>query len=151
MDAASVCRSIETSRRREALSFTHHREVAALSVDQQDNLLDRAEKYGHSTRSIREEAARLRAPALHSEPVDSGGPTITHLHASLEPAEPMQTMRADDFANAILEGAIKDIQMLENRFQHIPFLKDGLADLRRQASARLKPAPAKNSGIRVVK
>jgi N6-adenosine-specific RNA methylase IME4 len=43
-DAASVCRAFETSRRREVLSFQHHREVAALPLDVADGLLDWAEE-----------------------------------------------------------------------------------------------------------
>lgn len=38
----SVARSIETSRRREVLSFTHHVEVAGLPVEEQEFWLDRA-------------------------------------------------------------------------------------------------------------
>jgi uncharacterized protein (UPF0335 family) len=65
-DAASVCKALETSRRREALSFTHHREVAALPVKQQEILLDRAEAEGMSTRKLRAEVAQTRA-AIHSQ------------------------------------------------------------------------------------
>lgn len=43
-DAAYVCRQFETSRRREVLSFTHHREVAALPKRQADTLLDWCEQ-----------------------------------------------------------------------------------------------------------
>jgi hypothetical protein len=43
-DAASVCRKFETSRRREVLSFNHHREVAALPPDEADALLDSCEE-----------------------------------------------------------------------------------------------------------
>jgi hypothetical protein len=35
-----VCRKFETSRRREDLTFNHHREVAALAPDEADALLD---------------------------------------------------------------------------------------------------------------
>jgi hypothetical protein len=40
MDAASVSRAFETSRRREDLSFKHHAEVAALPPDEADALRD---------------------------------------------------------------------------------------------------------------
>lgn len=39
-DAAWVCQKFETSRRREVLSFRHHKEVAALPTEWQDELLD---------------------------------------------------------------------------------------------------------------
>jgi hypothetical protein len=45
-DAGLVCRKITTSRRREVLTFSHHGEVAALPVKQQDKWLNRAEKAG---------------------------------------------------------------------------------------------------------
>jgi len=42
MNAASVCRSFETSRRREVLSFKHHAEVASLPKSEADRLLTAA-------------------------------------------------------------------------------------------------------------
>ncbi len=51
-DAANVCRKFESKRRR-LLSFTHHREVAALSPEEQDRLLDRAEAEGLSVMKLR--------------------------------------------------------------------------------------------------
>lgn len=56
MDAASVARAFTTSRRREVLSFGHHREVASLPPDQADAFLDWAEESaanGDRPRSIR--------------------------------------------------------------------------------------------------
>ena len=53
MNAASVARSIETSRRREVLSFSHHKEVAALEPDAQDEFLSAAEEKDMSTRELR--------------------------------------------------------------------------------------------------
>jgi hypothetical protein len=43
-DAAFVCRKFETSRRREVLSFQHHREVASLPPAEADALLDWCEE-----------------------------------------------------------------------------------------------------------
>jgi hypothetical protein len=40
MGAAWVCGQFETSRRREVLSFIHHREVAGLAPTDADRLLD---------------------------------------------------------------------------------------------------------------
>src|SRR5262249_15679891 len=42
--AASVCHKFETSRRREALSFNHYREVAAFPAAEADALLDWCEE-----------------------------------------------------------------------------------------------------------
>lgn len=51
---ASVCNAFESSRRRENLGFTHHREVWSLEPEQQDELLDRAESEGLSCAKLRE-------------------------------------------------------------------------------------------------
>lgn len=64
-DMASVCRSFETSRRREALSFTHHREVAALPPEKADELLTRAETESLSTRDLRVEVVKVRTALGH--------------------------------------------------------------------------------------
>lgn len=65
-DMASVCRAFETSRRREHLSFTHHREVASLAPEVADSLLERAERDGWSTRDIRAEATVRRPERVAS-------------------------------------------------------------------------------------
>lgn len=53
MNCAAVSRSFETSRRREVLSYSHHVEVASLPPDEADELLDKAEREGLSTREVR--------------------------------------------------------------------------------------------------
>jgi hypothetical protein len=45
---AAVCRAFEISRKRDALSFSHHETVAALPPAEQDRLFDRAEREGWS-------------------------------------------------------------------------------------------------------
>jgi hypothetical protein len=55
---AWVARRFKLSRRRDTLSFQHHAEVAALSPEQQDLWLDRAENEGWSRSELRR---RLRA------------------------------------------------------------------------------------------
>ena len=61
MDAAMVCRSFETSRRREALSFTHHAEVIGRPAKEADRPLDWCEETiattgrPRSTRDLRKE------------------------------------------------------------------------------------------------
>lgn len=65
MSTASVCRAFETSRRREVLSFSHHREVAALPPEEADTLLERAEKERLSTRELRVEAMKRRVALGH--------------------------------------------------------------------------------------
>src|ERR1035437_5874421 len=57
-----VCRKFETSRRREDLTFKHHREVAALPPDEAEALLDWCEETPNprSTRELRGEVHRRR-------------------------------------------------------------------------------------------
>lgn len=50
---AWVSRKIEPERRRDALSFQHHAEVAALPADQQDAWLSQAEECGWSVAELR--------------------------------------------------------------------------------------------------
>ena len=59
MGAGSVSRAFgETLRRRKVLSFAHHREVMALSADDQDELLDAAAAEGWSSRELRAEVGQ---------------------------------------------------------------------------------------------
>ena len=61
---AMVARAFETSRRRDVLSFSHHREVASLSPAEADQLLDWAEeprRNGGKPRSTRELRSQVRS------------------------------------------------------------------------------------------
>lgn len=67
----SVARKVEASRRREALSWTHHAEVAALPPAKQDEWLSRAEDEGLSHRRLRaalRDAMPAKKPAPDPEP-----------------------------------------------------------------------------------
>ena len=52
---------VDNSRRREELSWSHHREVAALPPAEADELLGLAEREGLSTRELRAEVSRRKA------------------------------------------------------------------------------------------
>lgn len=59
----------ESSRRRDDLTWAHHREVAALPPAKADELLDLAEREDLSTRDLRQEVRRIRDDApLHVDP-----------------------------------------------------------------------------------
>ena len=58
MDAGWVSRQIETSRRREVLSWSHHKEVAALEPDEQDEFLDKAIDEGWTRNELRTHVRR---------------------------------------------------------------------------------------------
>jgi hypothetical protein len=61
-DCAMVTRAfLETSRRREVLSFSHHREVASLPPSEADLLLDEAEADGLTMRALRERVRQVKA------------------------------------------------------------------------------------------
>ncbi len=66
-DCAWVAGTYNPSRRRENLTFQHHREVAALHEQEADHLLDRAEAEGLSTRQLRVMARRVRARITSSD------------------------------------------------------------------------------------
>lgn len=59
-DLCWVAERIPPARRREKLSWSHHREVAALEPAHQDRLLARAEKEGWTKSRLREAAQKLK-------------------------------------------------------------------------------------------
>ncbi len=69
-NVASVCRSFETSRRRDLLSFSHHAAVASLPPDQADELLERAERDGWNVNDLRAEAAACKPERIKGLPAD---------------------------------------------------------------------------------
>lgn len=72
MNAAWVCRKIETSRRREVLSFSLHAEVAGQPQEIQDLILDAAVEYGWTQKEIRK-AVKDKSGGLKSA-LDKGDP-----------------------------------------------------------------------------
>lgn len=109
MNLAAVARSFETSRRREALTFTHHAEVAILPAAEADELLSRAERERWSTRELRHAAQALKgandsgaaAEAEHDNPPSRPVPpqtTRANLTSAyemvMEFAEALQQLRA---------------------------------------------------------
>lgn len=59
-DVGMVCAKFETSRRREALSFTHHREVCGLPAIDADKVLDWAEANSASVKATRAKVQEVR-------------------------------------------------------------------------------------------
>nr|WP_241265776.1 LmbU family transcriptional regulator [Streptomyces boncukensis] len=58
---AWVSRRFDIGRRRAALSFQHHAELASLPVEQQEHWLDQAEQRGWTTKELRRAIRRSRA------------------------------------------------------------------------------------------
>ncbi len=63
-DAGYVAGAFETSRRREVLSQSHHREVAALEQADQDDWLDKAEQHNWSRNELRRQLRDSRQKQL---------------------------------------------------------------------------------------
>lgn len=80
----TVCREIESSRRREQLTFTHHAEVAPLEHGRQEELLDRAVTEGWSTAHLRTECRQLRAetPAPSPPPASTFVAEVSFVYAA---------------------------------------------------------------------
>jgi hypothetical protein len=130
---AMVARAFETSRRRDTLSFSHHREVASLSTQDADRLLDWAEQplrndgRPRSTRELRSQvrtqvAARRRLNGSRTGSADIADATSSGPR-TLERRE--QTER--------LHGRV------------LPFA----ADLKLDHSANVLPVPAELAALRV--
>jgi N6-adenosine-specific RNA methylase IME4 len=77
MDSRWVAQRIEFSRRRENLSWSHHKEVAALHPSVADSILDEAEANGWNRREVR--LAVSRAKTVARLPVRDGGGQISDL------------------------------------------------------------------------
>lgn len=72
MDAGWVAGKIETSRRREVVAWSIHREVAALPPEQQEVILSSAEAEGWTRREARRAARRLKAGSRPDAPFPDG-------------------------------------------------------------------------------
>jgi N6-adenosine-specific RNA methylase IME4 len=68
---ASTARTFECSRRRELLSFEHHREVAALDEGDADKLLDLAQAKELTVKELRAEVCKIRNAASIEAPIAS--------------------------------------------------------------------------------
>lgn len=79
MNCASVCRAFETSRRREALSWSHHAEVAALPTGDADEILTQAEQDDLSSREIRIIAMKRKVALGIFRPREDDDPEYTEL------------------------------------------------------------------------
>jgi len=73
---AWVARRFSSARRRSALSFQHHAEVAALPVADQDLWLDRAEQHGWSRNQLRRHVRANRATGEAKVPAQTVLPKL---------------------------------------------------------------------------
>ncbi|WP_405528491.1 LmbU family transcriptional regulator [Streptomyces avidinii] len=90
---AWVSRRFDFSRRRGALSFQHHAELASLPHDEQESWLDRAEQRKWTTkqlrsaiRAAREDEAQVRLPAEPTRRLEVPGSRLQWWHKAAERA-----------------------------------------------------------------
>lgn len=75
LNAATVAKAFDPSRRRENLSWSHHEAVKALPSHEAESLLDRAEADGLNVFAVRDRA-RTRRKALSGRAIDATGTPI---------------------------------------------------------------------------
>lgn len=75
---ASVARSIETSRRRDNLSWSHHVEVAALPPEEADKMLDKASEKNLSVRELRRDTMLKKVHLGINRPRDTSDPDLEY-------------------------------------------------------------------------
>ncbi|ONI76410.1 hypothetical protein ALI144C_35305 [Actinosynnema sp. ALI-1.44] len=99
---AWVARQYPVARRRAALSFQHHAELASMTTDEQDQWLDRAEKFGWSRNELRN---RVRASRRVNRGGDADADRILKIQMTVPPSQKQRWMRAaaseseQDFVN----------------------------------------------------
>lgn len=92
-DAGWVARSFETSRRRDVVSWSHHREVSSLPVEEQEQALDAAEAGGWSQKDLRA-AVKQQKNAIGAIPSPTTC-TSEDLHEMVRRGEKFGTVYAD--------------------------------------------------------
>lgn len=81
MNDAWISSRIETSRRREVLSHSHHAEVARYDKEEQELLLDQATTSGWSRERLRREKSDILASIVQTEPVEEvPDPSLPPIH-----------------------------------------------------------------------
>jgi hypothetical protein len=102
---AWVARRIEQRRRRDALSFAHHAEVASLKQAEQDYWLLRAERQGWSRNRLRGEVRTARQPCLHlpAKPCTIRIPLTSRQAALFEAAAQASRVPVQEWASDVLE------------------------------------------------
>lgn len=124
-DAGWVSGKIETSRRHEVLSWSHHREVAALDPPEQDEWLDRAEGEGwtrqelrrrvkDSRRGIIREQQALEAKLSSKYSVVYADPPWSYSNSGFEGGaeDHYPTMSTDDIAEMPVQDFLTDDAVL---------------------------------------
>jgi hypothetical protein len=126
---AWVAGRIEVSRRRDNLSWSHHEAVTALEREDQDRLLDDAERKQWSRQELREAVQALkkavppapsestRAGRSEPDPADDGEPAAERppLQVALEPEDDDEMDLASELERA--DDEIRSLQLLVDSLQ----------------------------------
>lgn len=97
MDAAWVAGAIEVSRRRETLTFSHHKEVAPLAPDEQDYWLAEAEKSQWTRAELR---SHIKRGTTEDQPIEEL-PAWKQLTEVMSDLEVLLSSAAADIAAAV--------------------------------------------------
>lgn len=98
---AWVARRFGFARRRAVLSFQHHAEVAALSDAEQNEWLDRAEKFSWSRNQLRRSLKAHQLQARSENP--DGARAVVVLELQVEPERQVNWRKAASHADVVFE------------------------------------------------
>lgn len=87
---AWISRKIDRSRRRGTLSFQHHAEVAALPTEEQEEWLDRAERFGWSRNLLRQYLRIHRETSAHSRECEQAKDAVIQVNVPVSEEERWQ-------------------------------------------------------------
>ncbi|MBP2329789.1 hypothetical protein JOF56_010174 [Kibdelosporangium banguiense] len=117
---AWVARQYAVARRRPALSFQHHAELAALTPLEQDQWLDRAEKFGWSRNELRNRVRASRKAGRDAAAADR----ILKIQMTVPPSQKQRWMRAaasdtektfEDWMVGVLDNAAAEVLQTAGR------------------------------------
>jgi hypothetical protein len=109
---AWVARRFDLARRRSALTFQHHAEVASLLVEDQERLLDQAEREMWTTKQLRKAIREQRIGGVEKAPVVALSSRIEVPNSRLglwRRAADQQGVEFDRWVLSILDRAAKDV------------------------------------------
>ncbi len=105
-DAAWVANKCEVSRRRENLSWSHHREVAGLEPSTQDALLDKAVQHGMTRKELREFVRIYKRKLAQPAELPAG------VFSCIE-ADPPWALDASEAKSAIGQYTVMDLEAIK--------------------------------------
>lgn len=148
-DAAWMHDAFEMSRRRDNLSWGHHREVASLPIEEQDKLLDECEREGHSIMRLRQRVKEVKSFLSQGwtqsqldrrRKIEKGGVALANMSKG-DDGEPVDSAllywaeaegldvkitRGSDWGNPFVIGEDGDRETVIAKYRKYLDMKDGL-------------------------